>query len=242
MTAANCFAHIEDVHAIVEGILDLLGARRRVHFRIALSHRAARPAAIRHHLSRAPALLFAQQPRQPAAACTGSKSFTRGRSRRMAARSASMPRARACSPVNDSVGKMLAAEPRGEAMLARLQDLPRRRDAVEAAAARHDPRPQGGGRAHLRHQRAVARLDAGQLSRSRRGDHRLRLRDRGLAQDRQVHAGDVDPGGRGKPAVRRSAGLRHHLLLAHRRRACAEAAGQGLSGKLVTPLPVPHEL
>ena len=25
MTAANCFAHIEDVHSIVEGILDLLG-------------------------------------------------------------------------------------------------------------------------------------------------------------------------------------------------------------------------
>ena len=25
VTAANCFAHIEDVHAIVEGILDLLG-------------------------------------------------------------------------------------------------------------------------------------------------------------------------------------------------------------------------
>ena len=30
-------------------------------------------------------------------------------------------------PVHDSVGKMLAAEPRGEAMLARLEDLPRAR-------------------------------------------------------------------------------------------------------------------
>ena len=59
VTAANCFAHIEDVHAIVEGILDLLGARRRVHLRIALPHRPAGQAAIRHHLSRAPALLLA---------------------------------------------------------------------------------------------------------------------------------------------------------------------------------------
>ena len=62
VTAANCFAHIEDVHAIVDGIVEMLSAERRLHFRIALSHRAARHAAIRHRLSRAPALLFAGEP------------------------------------------------------------------------------------------------------------------------------------------------------------------------------------
>ena len=39
VTAANCFAHIEDVHAIVDGIVEMLGARRRVHLGVALSHR-----------------------------------------------------------------------------------------------------------------------------------------------------------------------------------------------------------
>ena len=53
----------------------------------------------------------------------------------------------------------------------------------------HDPRPQGKGRPHRRHQRAVARLDPVQLCRARRGDHRLCLRNRRLAEDRQVHAG-----------------------------------------------------
>ena len=39
VTAANCFAHIEDVHAIVDGIVEMLDAGRRVHLRVALPHR-----------------------------------------------------------------------------------------------------------------------------------------------------------------------------------------------------------
>ncbi len=40
--------------------------RRRVHLGIALPHRTARPAAVRHHLSRASALLFVDEPRPSA--------------------------------------------------------------------------------------------------------------------------------------------------------------------------------
>ncbi len=137
-------------------------------------------------------------------------------------------------PVQDSVAQMLAAEPRGEAMAKRLAAIPRRRGAVEAAPAVDDPRSEGKGRPHRRHQRAVAREHAGQLCRSRRGADRLRLRDPGLAQDRQVHAGHRHPGGGRGPAVRRPARLRHHLLLAHCRRTGAETARQGL------PRPVHH--
>ena len=33
VTAANCFAHIEDVHAIVDGIIELLSLRTACSFR-----------------------------------------------------------------------------------------------------------------------------------------------------------------------------------------------------------------
>ena len=63
VTAANCFAHIEDVHAIVEGILDLLAPDgvfiSESHYLIGLLDTLA----IRHDLSRAPALLLGRQPR-----------------------------------------------------------------------------------------------------------------------------------------------------------------------------------
>src|SRR5262245_33113172 len=44
-----------------------------------------------------------------------------------------------------------------------------------------------------------------------------------------MHARDLDPGGGGEPAVFRPARLRGHFFLAHCRRACAQAAGEGLS-------------
>src|SRR5262245_11805970 len=44
-----------------------------------------------------------------------------------------------------------------------------------------------------------------------------------------MHARDLDPGGGGEPAVFRPARLRGHVFLAHCRRACAQAAGEGLS-------------
>jgi len=58
---------------------------------------------------------------QPVVDATGSRFFTRVSFRPMADRSASMPHGRAARPVDDTVAKMLAAEPRGEAMLARLK-------------------------------------------------------------------------------------------------------------------------
>ena len=51
ITAANCFAHIEDVHAIVEGILDLLAPDGVFISEFALSDRADGAPAVRHHLS-----------------------------------------------------------------------------------------------------------------------------------------------------------------------------------------------
>ena len=66
VTAANCFAHIEDVHAIVEGIMAMLAPDgvfiSESHYLIGLLDDAA----IRHRLSRASAVLFGRQPRASA--------------------------------------------------------------------------------------------------------------------------------------------------------------------------------
>jgi hypothetical protein len=51
VTATNTFAHIEDVHAIVDGILEMLGPGRRIYLRIALSDYDVQHAAIRYRLS-----------------------------------------------------------------------------------------------------------------------------------------------------------------------------------------------
>ena len=66
VTAANCFAHIEDVHAIVDGIIEMLAPDgvfiSESHYLIGLLDTPA----IRHHLSRAPALLLGRQPQASA--------------------------------------------------------------------------------------------------------------------------------------------------------------------------------
>ena len=215
VTAANCFAHIEDVHAIVEGILELLGPDgvfiSESHYLIGLLDTLQYDTVYHEHLRYYSLNSLANLLQMHGLEVFHARPIpTHGGSIRVyAAR-------RGVQPVNDSVAKMLASEPRGAAMRGAAQQLQGRGGAVQAAAVRHDPRPQGGGRTHLRDQRALARLDPRQLCRARRGDHRLCLRDRGLAQDRQMHARDVDPGGRGEPPVHRPAGLRHHLLLAHR--------------------------
>ena len=206
-------------------------ARRRIHFRIALSHRAARHAAIRHRSITSTCATIRWQPQASAGD----------------ARPRSVPRAadpeprrldpRLCRAEGHAPGAgQRAADARRRA--ARRRDGKRlaafRRDVVLSKLRLHallrDIKEKGA--PHRRHQRAVARLDAGQLCRARRGHHRLRLRDRGLAEDRQMHAGHADSGGRGEPAVRRPAGMRHDLLLAHRRRAGAQAPGQGLQGPI----------
>ena len=66
ITAANVFAHIEDVHEIVDSVLSLLADDGLF---ISESHylaAAGRDAAVRHGLPRAPAVLLAHQPEVPA--------------------------------------------------------------------------------------------------------------------------------------------------------------------------------
>jgi hypothetical protein len=229
VTAANCFAHIEDVHAIVAGILDLLGPDgvfiSESHYLVGLLDKLQYDTIYHEHLRYYSLNSLANLLQMHGLQVFHARPIpTHGGSIRVYAARPGV------QPVSDSVAKMLASEPRGPAMLARLKSF---RDDVVLSKLRlfamiRDLKETG---ARMRDQRALARLDPRQLSRARRGHHRLRLRDRGLAQDRQMHAGDVDSGGRGKPSVRRPAGLRHHFLLAYRRRARPETARQGLSRK-----------
>jgi SAM-dependent methyltransferase len=119
VTAANCFAHIEDVHAIVEGILDLLGPDgvfvSESHYLIGLLERLQYDTIYHEHLR-----YYSLASLANLLAMHGLEVFharpipTHGGSIRVyAAR-------RGVRPVTDGVAKMLAAEPRGEAMRARL--------------------------------------------------------------------------------------------------------------------------
>ena len=96
-------------------------AQRRLHFGIALPDRAARYLPVRHRLSRAPALLFARRASSHLLGMHGLEVFharpipSHGGSIRVyAAR-------RGVMPIQASVAQMLAAEPRGDAMRARLK-------------------------------------------------------------------------------------------------------------------------
>ena len=146
-------------------------------------------------------------------------------------------------PVNASVAEMLAAEPRGEAMRARLHAF---RNEVMLSKLRllalvRDLKEKGARICGI--SAPVARLDAGQLCRPRRGDHRLRLRDRRA----RSKIGKCMPGTL-IPVVEESRLFADqpdcaiifswHIAdeLAPKLRA------KGFRGKLVTPLPVPREL
>ena len=160
VTAANCFAHIEDVHAIVDGIVEMLkdgGAFiSESHYLIALLdtlqydtiyHEHLRYyslASLKHLLEMHDLEVFHARPIP-----------SHGGSIRVYAAK------RGSHTVQESVRRMLAAEPHGEAMSQAPRHLPARRHAVQAAAAVDAARPEGKGRAHRRHQRALARLDAG---------------------------------------------------------------------------------
>jgi len=120
VTATNCFAHIEDVHSIVEGILDLIGPDgvfiSESHYLVGLLDRLQYDTIYHEHLR-----YYSLNSLANLLQMHGLKVFharaipTHGGSIRVyAAR-------RGAQPVNDSVAKMLAAEPRGEAMLARLK-------------------------------------------------------------------------------------------------------------------------
>src|SRR5262245_19248146 len=119
VTAANCFAHIEDVHAIVEGILDLLGPDgvfvSESHYLIGLLDRLQYDTIYHEHLRYYSVSSLAHLLQMHGLEVFHARPIpTHGGSIRVyAAR-------RGVQPVNDSIAKMLAAEPRGEAMRARL--------------------------------------------------------------------------------------------------------------------------
>ena len=124
VTAANCFAHIEDVHAIVDGIVEMLAPNgvfiSESHYLIGLLdtlqydtvyHEHLRyysVASLKHLLEMHDLEVFHARPIPSHG----------GSIRVYAAR-------RGTHKVLDSVGRMLAAEPRGEAMSRRLAEFKR---------------------------------------------------------------------------------------------------------------------
>ena len=168
VTAANCFAHIEDVHAIVDGILDLLGPDgvfiSESHYLVGLLDKLQYDTIYHEHLRYYSLNSLANLLQMHGLEVFHARPIpTHGGSIRVYAARPGV------QPVSDSVAKMLASEPRGAGDAGAAQKLQGRCGAVETAAVRDDPRPQGDRRAHLRDQRALARLDPRQLSRARRG-------------------------------------------------------------------------
>jgi SAM-dependent methyltransferase len=124
VTAANCFAHIEDVHAIVEGILDLLAPDgvfiSESHYLIGLMERLQYDTIYHEHLRYYSLTSLAHLLQMHGLEVFHARAIpTHGGSIRVyAAR-------RGVRPVRDTVASMLAAEPRGESMLARLETFRR---------------------------------------------------------------------------------------------------------------------
>jgi SAM-dependent methyltransferase len=120
VTAANCFAHIEDVHSIVDGILDLLAPNgvfiSESHYLIGLLDRLQYDTVYHEHLRYYSLASLAHLLSMHGLEVFHARPIPShgGSIRVYAARSGTYP-------VNASVQKMLAAEPRGEAMRARLK-------------------------------------------------------------------------------------------------------------------------
>jgi hypothetical protein len=127
VTAANCFAHIEDVHSIVEGILHLLGPDgvfiSESHYLIGLMDRLQYDTIYHEHLRYYSLSSLAHLLQMHGLEVFHARLIpTHGGSIRVyAAR-------RGAQPVSEGVATMLAAEPRGDAMLARLNAF--RRDVM----------------------------------------------------------------------------------------------------------------
>jgi SAM-dependent methyltransferase len=120
VTAANCFAHIEDVHAIVDGIVDLLAPDgvfiSESHYLIGLLDRLQYDTVYHEHLRYYSLTSLANLLRMHELEIFHARPIpTHGGSIRVyAAR-------RGVMPVKDSVAKILDAEPRGAAMRGRLE-------------------------------------------------------------------------------------------------------------------------
>ena len=119
VTAANCFAHMEDVHAIVAGILDLI-ARDGVfisesHYLIGLLDTLQYDTVYHEHLRYYSLTSLAHLLRMHGLEVFHARPIpSHGGSIRVYAAQQGV------RPVSDSVARMLAAEPRGEAMRRRL--------------------------------------------------------------------------------------------------------------------------
>jgi SAM-dependent methyltransferase len=119
VTAANCFAHIEDVHSIVAGILDLLAPDgvfiSESHYLIGLLDRLQYDTIYHEHLRYYSLTSLAHLLRMHGLEIFHARSIpTHGGSIRVyAAR-------RGTRLVHESVSEMLATEPHGDAMLGRL--------------------------------------------------------------------------------------------------------------------------
>jgi SAM-dependent methyltransferase len=124
VTAANCFAHIEDVHAIVEGILHLLAPDgvfiSESHYLIGLMERLQYDTIYHEHLRYYSLTSLANLLQMHGLEVFHARPIpTHGGSMRVyAARAGVMP-------VNAGVAAMLAQEPRGAAMRARLDAFAR---------------------------------------------------------------------------------------------------------------------
>jgi C-methyltransferase C-terminal domain/Putative zinc binding domain/Methyltransferase domain len=120
VTAANCFAHIEDVHSIVQGILELLAPDgvfiSESHYLIGLLDRLQYDTIYHEHLRYYSLTSLANLLSMHGLEVFHARAIpTHGGSIRVyAAR-------QGARTIHDSVAKVLAAEPRGEAMLARLK-------------------------------------------------------------------------------------------------------------------------
>jgi hypothetical protein len=120
VTAANCFAHMEDVHAIVEGILDLLAGDgvfiSESHYLIGLLDTLQYDTVYHEHLRYYSLNSLANLLQMHGLEVFHARPIPShgGSIRVYAAR-------RGARPVNDSVADMIAGEPRGEAMLDRLR-------------------------------------------------------------------------------------------------------------------------
>ena len=166
VTAANCFAHIEDVHAIVDAIGEMLQPDgvfiSELHYLMGLLdtlqydtiyHEHLRYyslASLKHLLEMHGLEVFHARPIPSHG----------GSIRVYAAR-------RGTHPMQQQRGRHACRRTarRGDGRTPGL--VPARRRALEAPSSRHAARPQGKRRPHCRHQRAVAGEHAGQLRRAR---------------------------------------------------------------------------
>src|SRR6516165_85589 len=119
VTAANCFAHIEDVHAIVEGILHLLSTDgvfiSESHYLIGLMERLQYDTVYHEHLRYYSLTSLAHLLKMHGLEVFHAREIpTHGGSIRVYAARAGV------RPARPEVAAMLAAEPRGDAMRARL--------------------------------------------------------------------------------------------------------------------------